>query len=325
MPAATEAMHCPVKFGASVMASVMTLGLASVPTLVEPQAPPTTARAAQKTISRARLDEILGRSTTSSPAAIRVVRATGVTDLGASTNVVGIAAGDFVFRKMSDTARRIRTAVVAAPAPTTHAQGTPSITPPAGADAGIRPSTISNLPSSATTYVMPYRWLTIDSTGVERVLVPFFILTSGGLTYDVASRTYRGIALVGLEDTLHANIAVTLPRPLKMLLTTTSGGTVTPLELAIAHTSLDYDSVSIESPDSTNLRIRTGADPAGILIPIPVRSMSVAMIPQQSTLQASGSPPPTLPSPFRAGSHVATRPRSPSHRRERPCVRHRCG
>ena len=81
---------------------------------------------------------------------------------------------------------------------------------------------------------------------------------------------------------------MTLLRPLKMQLTTTTGGTVTPPSLAIGHTSLDYDSVRIESPDATNVRIRTGADPAGIVIPIPVRALSIAMIPQQPTLQGLG-------------------------------------
>jgi hypothetical protein len=123
---------------------------------------------------------------------------------------------------------------------------------------------------------MPYRGLTIDSAGVERVLVPYFVLASGGLTYDVPSRTYRGVALIGVEDTLHTDATVTLLRPLKMQLTTTTGGTVTPPTLAISHTSLDYDSVRIESPDATNVRIRTGADPAGIVIPIPVRALSIA-------------------------------------------------
>lgn len=250
----------------------------------------TSARAMQKTISRDRLDAILGKSA----ASIRVVRTTGVSDLGANASSVGIAPGEFVFRKMSDTARRIATPLATATTPGTKPAATPGTNPtatpapPASLSADVAPATIPSLTSAATTYVMPYRWLTIDSAGVERVLVPFFILASGGLTYDVASRTYRGLALVGLEDTLHANVAITLPRPLKMLLTTTSGGTISPLELAIGHTSLEYDSVRIESPDSTNVRIRTGADPAGITIPIPVRSMSVAMIPQQPTLQGLG-------------------------------------
>jgi hypothetical protein len=121
------------------------------------------------------------------------------------------------------------------------------------------------------------------------VLAPFFVLVGGGLSYDVQSRTYRGTALVGVEDTLHlSEPSVVLPRPLRLQITTTSGGTVTPAALAIAHTSLDYDSVRIESTDSTNIRIRTGADPAGILIRIPVRSLTVGMIPQQTSLQAFG-------------------------------------
>jgi len=208
---------------------------------------------AQRTISRGHLEQVLGRSS----GAIRIVRSTGVTDLGANAASVGIHPGEFAFRKMGDTAKRGAT---------------------------------TKLPShpKAAAWVMPYRWLTIDSAGVERVLVPYFVLASGGLTYDVPSRTYRGVALIGVEDTLHTDASVTLLRPLKMQLTTTTGGTVTPPTLAISHTSLDYDSVRIESPDATNVRIRTGADPEGIVIPIPVRALSIAMIPQQPKLQGLG-------------------------------------
>jgi hypothetical protein len=268
-------------------ASLVVLALAITSTHAHAQ-PAGTRVTAQKTISRARLDEVLGRST----ASIRVVRTTGVSDLKSDAGSVGLVPGDFVFRKMSDTARRIRNPAIETrpgPRPPHGTPGTaPAPAPATPANVEPAPASIPTLSSAATTYVMPYRWLTIDSAGIERVLVPFFILASGGLTYDVESRTYRGLALIGLEDTLHSNAGVTLPRPLKLLLTTTTGGTVTPLELAIGHTSLDYDSVRIESPDSTNLRIRTGADPAGIVIPIPVRSMSVAMIPQQPTLQGLG-------------------------------------
>src|SRR3954468_2755205 len=133
-------------------------------------------RAASTTISRARLQQVLGAST-----ALRVVRASGVTDLSPSAAAVTVAPGEFVFRKMSDTARR-----VARPSPHSPSSG-------------------------VVTYAMPYRWMTVDSAGVERVLMPYFVILGGGLSYDVATRTYRGVALVGVEDTLHEGAdAVTL-------------------------------------------------------------------------------------------------------------------
>jgi len=202
------------------------------------------------TISRARLERVLGAST----ADIRVVRETGVSDLPRSQGTVSVRQGDFVFRKLSDTATRVR----------------------ATATADAR-------------FTMPYRWLTVDSTGTERVLIPYFVLVGGGLTYDVSSRQYRGTALVGVEDTLHPNDGpIQLARALRLQLTTTSGGTVTPSQLAIAHTSLDYDSVRIEATDSTNVAIRTGADPRGIVVRVPVRSITLSLIPQQATLQSLG-------------------------------------
>jgi hypothetical protein len=208
-------------------------------------------------IKRERVVKILGAGP-----GLRVVRATGSSDLAQVPDSVKIAPGDFLFRKMADTANRVTQAAV------------------------LHPSVRAD---RAATFAMPYRWFTVDSSGTERVLAPFFVLLGGGLSYDVQSRTYRGTALVGVEDTLHLNEpSVVLPRPLKLQITTTSGGTVAPAQLAIAHTSLDYDSVHIASTDSTNIRIRTGADPAGILIRVPVRSLTVGMVPQQPSLQAFG-------------------------------------
>jgi hypothetical protein len=215
-------------------------------------------------IKRERLTKLLGAEP-----GIRVVRATGPSDLARVPDSVKIAPGDFLFRKTADTAGRVD-------------QKTTS-----GPQAGVlRPSVRDE---KAATFAMPYRWLTVDSSGTERVLAPFFVLVGGGLSYDVQSRVYRGTALIGVEDKLHlGEPSVVLPRPLKLQITTTSGGTVTPAQLAIAHTSLDYDSVRIESTDSTNIRIRTGADPAGILIRVPVRSLTVGMVAQQTSLQAFG-------------------------------------
>src|SRR5436190_24224243 len=100
---------------------------------------------------------------------------------------------------------------------------------------------------------------------------------------------YRGLALVGVEDTLHQSAdPVTLPRPLRMQLAPTRGGRISPAQLAIAHTSLDYDSVRIESPESTFVHIRTGADANGIVIPISTLGMTVALTPQQRTIQGLG-------------------------------------
>jgi hypothetical protein len=218
--------------------------------------------AAQVTLSRARLADLLGDPSRRDSAGLRVVRATGVADLAPAAPAVQLAPGEFVFRKMGDTAR-----AVAAPASV--------------AGGVVAPGT--------ATYAMPYRWLTVDAAGVERLLAPYFVLLGGRLTYDVRARLYRGVALVGVEDTLHPGTGtVPLARPLRLQLATTDGGTVSPAQLAIAHTSLDYDSVRIESPSPTQVRVRTGADPAGIVIPIPVRALAVALTPQQSRIEAFG-------------------------------------
>lgn len=227
-------------------------------------------------ISRTRLQQVLGGS-----AALRVVRASGVSELSPAAAAVTVAPGEFVFRKMSDTARRIARPEHDPPA----VMNEDTLTPPPPPAPALAPS----VPSTAATYAMPYRWLTVDAAGVERVLVPYFVILGGGLSYDVASRMYRGLALIGVEDTLNPSVdPVVLARPLRMQLAAASGGRISPAQIAIAHTSLDYDSVRIESPDSTFVRIRTGADPTGIIIPIPVLGITIAMTPQQRELEGFG-------------------------------------
>ncbi|MEO6526574.1 MAG: hypothetical protein ABIP93_08115 [Gemmatimonadaceae bacterium] len=247
-----------ISLRAPLLAATLALALARDVAQCQAPAPttaPTTATSAaagSTRISRTRIQQILGPS-----AALRVVRESGVTDVAPSAASVSLRPGEFVFRKMADTARRIGR----------RASGDPG----------------------AVTFSMPYRWMTVDAAGVERSLTPYFIILGGGLSYDVGSRMYRGLALVGVEDTLSlSGEPVALVRPLRMQLATTSGGRVTPSQLAIAHTSLDYDSVRIESPDSTFVRIRTGADPIGIVVPIPVLALSVSMTAQQPRLQGFG-------------------------------------
>lgn len=261
--------------------------------------------AATTTLSRARIDQVLGgpaagtragtragttvgtagaAAATASTPAIRVVRPTGVVELPRDS-AVRIAPGEFVFRKTADTARRVAARTPIHLPPSTTPGSTPSPPPPPSPT--LLPAAAAR--ENATTYAVPYRWLTVDSAGVERVLVPYFILDGGGLTYDVASRSYRGIALIGVEDTLHPGEGpVALPRALQLQLTATSGGTISPRALAIGHTSLVYDSVRIVSADSTAVRIQTGADREGIVVPIPVRAISVGMEPAQRSLPGLG-------------------------------------
>ncbi len=275
-----------------------TTRIAQSPTsVVQPRATVTTPAASQdtggsastparrRTVSDARLRVLLGRTTTP----LRVVRASGVTDVAAGETSVSVVPSEFVFRKLSDTARRItrvpvKTRPTAPPSPAAPSPPTPPPPPP--------PSTgTPDSPLDATaTFAMPYRWLTIDSLGREHVLIPYFIVVGGGLTYDVAARRYRGIALVGVEDSLANDAgAVTLARPVRMqLIATTSGGRIAPSQLAIEHTSLDYDSVLIDSPESTYVRIRTSADPTGVVIPIRTLDLAVTLTPDSIVLDGFG-------------------------------------
>src|SRR4051812_21666157 len=91
------------------------------------------AQARGKTITRAQLERVLGGQR----APIRVVRTAGVADLAGNADSVHLAPGEFVFRKMGDTARRVERANAASP---------------------LQPS-VRDL-SKAAAFAMPYRWLT---------------------------------------------------------------------------------------------------------------------------------------------------------------------
>jgi hypothetical protein len=231
---------------------------AAVSPAFQPAAPPAPQVNARMAISRRRLDTILGGSS----ATIRVVSPTGVTTVPTGSDSVRFVPGNLIFRKMSDTAHRI------------------AVTAPTGA-------TLPAVSPTDAVYSMPYSLLTVDSAGVERILVPRFIVKGGALTYDVRIRKYKGIAIVGLEDTVHPG-RVPLAQPFELELTTTTGGTISPDSLAIDHTSIQYRSAQIVSTDSTNVRIRTTADPTGFIIGVPVRDMRLTLIPGQRSLEGFG-------------------------------------
>ena len=220
------------------------------------------------TIDRARITSMLGGSRNN----VRISRAAGVSELPGGASAVPVAKGDFVIARLSDTAKVVK----ASGAGRLSALGTLS-------------KSSAAIETGAEIYAIPYRLLTVDSAGVERLLVPFLILRNGALTYDVMRRLYKGTAFVGVEDTLHpADGPVPLTRSLQFLLATKSGGSVSPYRINVIHTSLEYDSVTIESPDSTSILLRTSGDITGINIPIPVRAIVASIRPDQRTIQGYG-------------------------------------
>jgi hypothetical protein len=130
--------------------------------------------------------------------------------------------------------------------------------------------------------------MSVDSAGIEHLLVPFLIVDGGGLSYNAASRSYRGFAIFGVVDTLHpGSPPMKFAEPLKMQLTTTTGGRVSPLRLALSQTGME-DSVSIDSPAATAVRVRMSTDPTGVVIQIPIRKMTVSLRPLQPSIEGFG-------------------------------------
>src|SRR5687768_4908132 len=279
------------------LTAVVAIGLSvaiSLPATGQMRARTTVTRAGGQTITsatidRSRIDRVLGGPDT----ALRVVRPSGATTVPQAADSVRIKPGEFIFRKTSSSAIKLNRAATAA----VNVSATDSAVHTDSVGETTDPTIITHSPNTTTAvatlsgeaYAMPYRWFTVDSLGVEHVLVPYFIVVGGGLEYHAASRTYRGIALVGVEDTLHPTSGpMPFPQPLRMQLTTTSGGTVSRFQLALTHTGLDYDSVTIEAPGATTVRVRTSTDQQGVLIPIPIRAMTVKMNPRQKAIQAFG-------------------------------------
>jgi hypothetical protein len=267
---ASVQMRAKVRIPARIAPGVKSTA-AMVPRVDTPPTPPPTRSATPVTINRRALESLLGAQ----GRAIRVVRDGKPTTVTAAETTVAVRPGDFVFTKMGATAVRVTKAPVAI--------GT--------ASAG----------TGSARFALPYRWFTLDDTAGRRVLVPYLILNGGGLTYDVARRIYRADALIGLEDSLRPTAGnEPLVKPLRLQLTTVSNGTVTPVAVALAHTGLDYVPVTVESPDSTSVRIRTGADTVGVIVPIPRRALNFTVRPVHTSIAAFGlgttdivlSPPP---------------------------------
>jgi hypothetical protein len=203
---------------------------------------------------RARLERVLGTFEASS---LKVIRRADVQAVRPSAATVTVNRGDFIFRKVGA-----------------------DVTP----DTGRSPTG-----GEVTAYQLPYRWLTVDAAGVERLLIPRLIIHGSGLTYDPAARVFRGRAMIGVEDSLHPGEGPQpLARPLLLQLNLTGPGDVVPNRLAIDHTSLEYDSVAISSRDSVTVRIQTATDPTGVLIPVPIYRPAIELSVSPGVLQGLG-------------------------------------
>jgi hypothetical protein len=251
------------------------------------------------TIDRRTVETLLG----SQGQAIRVVRDGKPTTVTAAETAVVVRPGDFVFAKMGPSA--VRVTPVARDSSRTGGATVPTPQPaPDPATAPVTRPPVQRLDTNAIQFALPYRWFTLDDTAGRRVLVPYLILHGGGLTYDVARRIYRADALIGLEDSLRPAAGnERLVKPLRLQLTTVSSGRVAPVQLLLEHTGLDYVPVTVESPDSTSVRIRTGADTVGVIVPIPRRTLAFTVRPVRAAIAGFGlatteivlSPPPGVP------------------------------
>src|SRR5687768_13114440 len=119
------------KVGISLLVS-----LVLAPPFLEARAQSTAVIRSTTTVSRARVDAVLGPSRTT-VSDIRVVRRSGATEVTRGAASVQLAPGDFVFRKSSDSARRVVAPTAAAP--------------------GAAP--VPRLPPGAKIYRIPYRVL----------------------------------------------------------------------------------------------------------------------------------------------------------------------
>lgn len=187
-----------------------------------------------RSISRDRLTTVIGAR---SDSGVRIVSPSGIRALPQG-GTVALRLGEFVFNKVA-----------------------------------MHPIADSSLSSSGRLgWELPYRWVTLDAEGNELALRPRLEIEGDAIKYHPASRTFRGVGLIGLEDSLRPERGrLPLVNPLRMQITlTTGGGVVEPRNIALDHTSLDYLPLSIVATDTAGLqaRIRTAVDTAGVLVPI---------------------------------------------------------
>ncbi|MEP6690408.1 MAG: hypothetical protein ABJD07_04580 [Gemmatimonadaceae bacterium] len=234
-------------------------GVAVSDELLKRIAIPARADSQPRIVARAELERFFGAGA----GQLKLVRNGKAIPISDTTTSLRIERGDGIFHKTGDA--------------------------PAHLDSRALPIPIRALPVSGSVYKMPYRWLILDSAGVTRVLVPYLAIVGEGLTYNLAERRFTGSALVGVEDSLHAaDGPQTLTTPLRLLLNTTNGGTLSKLQLAINHTSQSYDSIGVAAVAPMTIHLRTGADPAGIDFPVPLIAPHVGLAPDSVTIEAFG-------------------------------------
>ncbi len=176
---------------------------------------------------------------TTAVASWRVIRQTGISQVAAAQQVT-LKPGD----------------VVVAPPPPT-ASKTPTLDSSPGDAPGGAPEKHVDLPN---------RYITPDQTGTALLTLTIRVAAEGGgLAFDARDRSFSGVVLIGLEDSLRRTERIPLGGRIELQLTS-DVARVDPPTIQIDHTNIPWKRVQVfaRSPrDTVHLRIQAVFDPEG--------------------------------------------------------------
>ncbi len=141
-------------------------------------------------------------------------------------------------------------------------------------DRGRSPASVESSQVDFAHYILPTRYLATDAAAKTTMVLRPIYATGTRLTYDPSAHIFRGVLLVGLEDSVAPSEFVTLAKPIEFQFPG-DANTMNPGTVAITHTNLPLDSIIVTAPqatvlDSVLIRIIPQLDPGGINVSMPV-------------------------------------------------------
>jgi len=139
---------------------------------------------------------------------------------------------------------------------------------------------------------LPVQIITVDRSGTQLLTLTIRVAAEGaGLSFDAANRTFSGIVLIGLEDSLRRTQRIDLGTQGMALQVTSDAGRVVPENVSISHTNIPWDTVRVLAAnphDTVHLLIRAVFKPEGYTAPILVDRPSIDVRPASSNIQGLG-------------------------------------
>lgn len=146
--------------------------------------------------------------------------------------------------------------------------------PPSAAAPGRSPASVASSRIDFAHFILPTRYLATDAEAKTTMVLRPIYATGTRLTFDPSTQRFRGVLLIGLEDSVAPSEFVKLAKPIEFQFPG-DANTMNPGTVTITHTNLPLDSIVVTAPqaavlDSVLIHIIPQLDPRGVNVSMPV-------------------------------------------------------